>query len=404
MRVPAEADDSKARAASVAQGTGEGEPEQLLRLIAAAIGTFLIWRGALLFFDLLGLSLTANMGPCREAWQVFGKGHDFLNGLFRWDSGWYLNVANKGYKYSPNGASSVAFFPLLPYLARYLGLLLGSIPAAGLVICNVATIGAVFYLRRLGKLLFADVIGKRAAIFLLVFPSSLFLSAFYTEALFICLASAAMYHYFRRQFLCCGLLGCGAMLSRSTGIALFGALLLDLAWQHYRHAERFQWRMLLLLLIPAGLGMFMLMLQYQVGDPLAFSKVLDAWGRHKAWPWEGLVVALAETNYGFAPNFGKVQRFIDALSALGFLALALVMALKRQPVALWAFVALATLLPLLTFNLTGMNRYVLVLFPTFLFLAQLCQRRPGLERWLIFASSFFLAIYSLRFMQCGWAG
>jgi len=84
--------------------------------------------------------------------------------------------------------------------------------------------------------------------------------------------------------------------------------------------------------------------------------------------------------------------------------LALVMALKRQPTALWAFVGSATLLPLLTFNLTGMNRYVLVLFPAFLFLAQVCQRRPELERWLIFASAFFLAIYSLRFMQCGWAG
>src|SRR6185436_12814034 len=115
-----------------------------------------------------------------------------------------------------------------------------------------------------------------AVIFLLVFPSSLFLSAFYTESLFICLASGAMYHYFRRQFLWCGLLGCGAMLTRSTGLPLFGALALDLGWQCYRRAERWQWRMLLLLLIPAGLGLFMLMLQYQVGDPLAFAKVLDA--------------------------------------------------------------------------------------------------------------------------------
>jgi hypothetical protein len=62
------------------------------------------------------------------------------------------------------------------------------------------------------------------------------------------------------------------------------------------------------------------------------------------------------------------------------------------------------LLPLSSSNIASTNRYVLSLFPAFFWLARVCQGRPQLERYCIFASTFFLCIYSLRFMQCGWAG
>jgi hypothetical protein len=406
MQVDAEGEVSSGAVPADAAASREASTEGVGRLLLAALSTFLIWRGSLLFFDLLGLGLVPGAGgKCRDGWQVFGEGHEFLNGFFRWDSSWYLRIAARGYKYyQPHEASEVAFYPLFPYLSRYLGKVLGGPAVAGLVITNLASVGAIYYLRRLGRLLFGDAVGKLASILLLVFPSSFFLTAYYTEGVFLCLATGSMYYYFRRQFLWCGLLGGCAMLSRSTGLALFGALALDLAWQVYRRKERFQWRMLLLLLIPAGLGVFMLMLQYQVGDPLAFSKVLEPWGRRVAWPWEGLVAAFHRVDYGFKPDFPKIQRTIDALCAVAFLAISVSMLLRRHPIALWAFVFLGTFLPLLTFNVTGLNRYVLVLFPAFLFLAEICTGRPDLERWLVFASSIFLCIYSLRFMECAWAG
>jgi hypothetical protein len=103
-------------------------------------------------------------------------------------------------------------------------------------------------------------------------------------------------------------------------------------------------------------------------------------------------------------NFNKTQRFLDAAFALTFLAIGAAMAATRQRIALSAFVVLGMLLPLSTYALAGMNRYCLGLFPAFLFLAWLCQKRPELERWMIFASTLLLAIYSVRFMQCGWVG
>lgn len=375
-----------------------------LRWLGAALVTFVVWRGALLAFDLIGLSLVPSMGTCRKQWQVFGEQHAFLNGLFRWDAGWYLKIARSGYSFNEAKGSSVAFYPLFPYLARYLGQLLGSVPVAGLLIANAATVGSVYYLRRLGALLHDDTVGKLASILLLVFPTSLFLSAFYTEGLFVCLAAGSMFHYLRGRYLWCGALGFLAMLTRSTGLVLFVALVADLGWSLYRRERQADVRMAALLLIPAGLGVFMLMQYVQVGDPLAFSKTMRHWGRHAVWPWEGIVDALRGTRYTFPVNFGKTQRFLDAGFALAFLGLGAAMAIQKQRVALWVFVIAGMLLPLSTYALAGMNRYCLGLFPAFIFVASLCRGRPELERWLIFASSLLLAVYSLRFMHCGWVG
>jgi len=396
--------DLPAPASDAPRSRSEATSRTWVSLLASAVLMFVVWRGTLFAFDLFGLSLTPGMGKCQPNWQVFGPDHPLLNGFFRWDSGWYLNIAKRGYRYHEDGTSSVAFYPLVPYLARYLGSVTGGVPVAALIIVNAATVGAIYYLRRLGALLYGDAVGKLASILLLVYPTSLFLASFYTEAPFVFLAAASMYFYFRERYLLCGVFGCLAMLTRSTGLVLFAAYGADVCWRLYRRETRLRLSMLSLLLIPAGLGLFMFMQYYQVGDALAFSKTMKYWGRHPAWPWAGIVDALHGTYFDFPVNFKKTQRFLDAAFALVFLGIGAAMALTRQRVALWVFVILGMLLPLSTYALAGMNRYSLGLFPAFIFLAQLCQARPALERWLIYVSSLFLAVYSLRFMQCGWAG
>jgi hypothetical protein len=162
--------------------------------------------------------------------------------------------------------------------------------------------------------------------------------------------------------------------------------------------------MLGLLLIPAGLGVFMLVLQHQVGDPLAFSRASHFWGRRPSVPWEPLVDALSTLRKGAPTKVPELQRVLDAVTALGFLGIGATMVWKRYPVAFSAFVLLGVLLPLTTYLLDSMGRYVLALFPAFFYLSSLCQGRPRLERFFLFASVFFLSIYSLRYLRCGWAG
>lgn len=380
------------------------ESREAARILALAAAVFAVSRGALFAFDYVGIHLVPKFGVCRPQWEVFGAGNDFWNGFFRWDSGWYEYIAKDGYRFRSDQTSSVAFYPLMPYLARWLGHVLGGTSVAALVITNTASVGAVYYLYRLGDLFFSrDVLHRSVALFL-AFPTSFFLSAFYTEALFLCFATASMFHFYRERYVASGLLGALAMLARSSGLVLFLALAADLAVRLATKRVRFRWSMLALSLVPGGLVVFMLILKVQVGDPFAFAKAMQFWGRKNVLPWTPLLDAVRDLRGGFPTQFEKVQEVLDALTAIGFLAVGAATVRRRFPVAFSAYVLLGVLVPLMTYNLASMGRYVLVLFPAFYWLGVVTERRPALERLLLCSSAFFLAVYSLRFMRCGWAG
>lgn len=369
-----------------------------------ALGLFAAFRVSLFVFDYVGMHLFPRAGVCRPQWEVFGPDHEYWNGFFRWDSGWYRNIVLNGYRYNPDAPSSVAFYPLFPYLSRWLGVVLGGPFVAGLVVSNLATIGGIHYLLRLGVDRFDEAVAERAAVLALVFPTSFFLSAFYTEGLFFALAAASMFYFYRGRYVVCGLLGGLSMLTRSSGLPLFGALALDLAFELYRKRLRFQPAMLGLLGIPLGLGVFMLILKYQVGDPFAFMKVMVYWRRSHALPWVPLIDAFQKLTPLLPEHFEDAQEILDGLTAVAFLGIGVAMIRERYPVAMWALVLGGVFLPLTTNKLESMGRYVLCLFPAFYYLGEKCRKHPRLERFLLYAFSFFLALYGVRFIRCGFSG
>jgi len=374
-------------------------------LLKYALCAFLVWRVSLFVLEFFAVNMTPRMGKCQKHWEVFGKGHYFLNGFFRWDGGWYRSIAVDGYFIKPERPSNVAFFPLYPYLARVVGWVVGGPFVGALVVSNAALVGSIYFLRRLGDEWFGESVSRRAVVFLLVFPASFFFSACYTESLFLCLSAGAMTYYLRGRYLACGVLGFFAMLTRSTGVVLFLALAADAAWEVYRRREAFSPRMFWLLLIPSGLGVFMLVLDYQVDDPWAFARGMHYWGRQHVMPWTSIIDDIAKVDWTFkGPRFRNTQRLVDAASALGFIAIAVLLARRGVRVAFWMFVLLGVLFPLSTYVMASMTRYVLVLFPAFFALASYAERRITVERFVVFASGFLLCAYATRFFHCAWAG
>src|SRR6185436_243528 len=112
-----------------------------------------------------------------------------------------------------------------------------------------------------------------------------------------------------------------------------------LVWKLFRKQMPFKWSMLWLLLVPAGLGVFMWMLKSQVGDPFAFARTSRFWRRHPSMPWTPLIDAFRKIEDGGLPHrFEDAQQVLDAVIALGFLGIGTTMAVRRYPVALWVFV------------------------------------------------------------------
>ena len=78
--------------------------------------------------------------PGAPPWR--GSDSELLNLPLRWDAGWYLQIAENGYSYSPRAGAeaqqNIVFFPAYPMATRVVGLLLGNGPsayvAAGLIV------------------------------------------------------------------------------------------------------------------------------------------------------------------------------------------------------------------------------------------------------------------------------
>src|SRR5919197_3221094 len=102
--------------------------------------------------------------------------------LARWDSVWYLRIADSGYGDSPPRA---AFFPLYPALIRSLAAPAGGSDAALLlasyIISLAAFLGALVLLYRLASLELGRRFAAPTLLLLAAFPAALYFCAPYSE-------------------------------------------------------------------------------------------------------------------------------------------------------------------------------------------------------------------------------
>lgn len=162
---------------------------------------------------------------CIRCWDI---GVPFFNLFSRWDSGYYADIAVRGY---PNLITQRwEFFPLYPILmgtfGRFLTIILGipvtlGVHLAGFAISNLAFLGSVYYLYKLSNL----VLGKAklafdSAFFLAIYPAGIFLSAAYSESLFLLLTFSSLYCWYSRGVAKSAALGFLAALTRPVGILL----------------------------------------------------------------------------------------------------------------------------------------------------------------------------------------
>ncbi len=120
----------------------------------------------------------------------FGRlGNDLVAPAARWDSHWYLLIADHGY---PNQLVT-HFYPLYPLLARVAGAPFGSSLLGGIIVSLVGLLVALRLLQRLVTLELGSGLATRTTLLLAFFPMAVFFSAVYTEGLFLALTFGAVY-------------------------------------------------------------------------------------------------------------------------------------------------------------------------------------------------------------------
>lgn len=337
----------------------------------------------------------------------------------RWDSVWFLRIAEHGY--GATEEATAAFYPLYPLLVGVLGrVLLGHYVLAGILISLAAALGSFALLHRLAETKLGAEGAARAVLYLAVFPFTIFLTAVYSESLFLLLALAAFLLAERGSFLGAGVAAGLAWLTRPLGIALLPALAL-IAWRSPQRAAA----LVRLAAAPALFALYPLWLWWRIGDPLAFVRAEDVWSRHISWAgplgglWDGLRAGWAgvrqlasgsdATRYWSAVQDTDPDRVAAVnLEQLAFLVLFVVLtvvAWRRFGAPYGLFAALSIAIPLSVpserWPLLSIPRFGVVVFPFFLALA-VWGTAPRVHTVLVVVSAMLLGIVCVQWALWQW--
>jgi hypothetical protein len=350
---------------TAAAAAGPVAKPSVLKDLGTVIVLFVALRGLLFGFNYVGRSMTQMTNPA----LCFSRLGPFWDAWIRYDAGWYWGLVRHGYAIPGDGKwttqSNVVFFPLYPYLIRMATKLVGGTNHwyAGLAISNVATALALFFMLRIARRYVDEDCARRSLVYLLLFPSSFFLSSYYTEGLFLLTVTAAFASYLKKRYFLCGVWGYLAAMIRNPGVLLFPSFVLGLLWERRGRLTRADLPALWLLLIPCGLLTFMAILHHK---PL------------------------------------NMVRMMDIASGVLFLILP-VWLLKKYDKSLVIFALLALLMPMASGTVRSMMRYELVAFPSFFVLAELGANRD-VDRVIVSTFAIFLGLLNLAFTNWYFVG
>jgi Mannosyltransferase (PIG-V) len=418
----------------------------------------LVWAAAVVTVATYGY------GPTRHAFNPRGltRGFGWLGDALaapaaRWDAAWYGVIAHYGYRPDLGAftASRDAFFPLYPLGLRALGAIGLPLVLGGVLFSTGALFVALYGIHRLTMLELGAAgapawarfrartggsspreVARLAVLATAFAPMAFFLSAVYSESLYLALSVGLLYAARRGRFALVGVLAALAGATRSTGIVLVvPALILYLYGPRadrapdFAHARGLALRyrprrdVLWFALAPIGLGLFMLYLGLAGGDPLAPFHAQDVWGRHFAGPyvgaWDGLraafegvrqLVSMQQSHAYFA--VGGESPFIAAghnvLLAAFLLAavVATIGVLRTLPLAYGAYVIAALALPLsypvTTQPLMSLPRFLVVLFPLTIWFAAWLSAHPRARAPALVCSGLLLAFSTAQFATWHW--
>lgn len=393
--------------------------------------------------------------------ELSGLWQNLVEPLRLWDGLWYTQIADLGY--GSFATANPAYWPLFPWLmeggARITGL---PYETVGWGLSNVFFVIALGFTYALVQVDLPRTIARGSLWLLALFPMALFFSAVYTESLFLMLAASALYFARTRAWALAGILGLLAALSRSNGVMLllpFAVLFIQqVGWSPRRWLTTGLAPALFALLPLLGPVLFYVYLNAEdipqtISNP-AFVEVQGQWWRYGAAPWETMRCAIAgcEVPVGqeyidrFQERQGRVDSAGDVLpyesrgatwtwvrelvddpswanltsadfrylfaesrtqELIGFLLFIglAILGLRVLPLYQTAYLLPPMLFPL--FQPGALNpllsypRFGIVLFPLFVVLALVLQRRGPFLAW-IAASTALLAIFTVQFANWYW--
>ena len=359
--------------------------------LRTATAVFFGTRPAIILAGLLAV-LMFGYPPGAPPWRDYDN--ELLNLPLRWDAGWYLQIAENGYRYIPGAGAeaqqNIVFFPAYPMVTRVVALVLGNQKSAYVAAATLVSLAAFLFALAYLYAFARDEIGDEgapAALWLMAaYPFALFFGAIYTESLYLLAALGAFHHFRRREFVRAGLWGLLIGLTRPNG-GLLSVPLMLLALAPWlppalaggRAVIRSPGARRLRHVAPAcaaaamcavGTSLYSAFIWHMTGSPLAWASGHAAWGRHYT-----SLTRLFAARYDLIGHEGLYEYVArspyDPLNVLGalFVIAAAWPVWRRFGIAFAAFILINILPPLMSGGFLSAGRLSSVLFPVFVWLA-----------------------------------
>lgn len=340
----------------------------------------------------------------------------------RWDTGFYTSIVDQGYRVQGVQFPSVAFFPLMPVLIRFMRLLTGDTLLAGLLVANIALLAAVMLLHLLAAGEYNQPTADRAVWYLLIFPASFFGSAIYSESLFLLLGIASLYLARKSRWWSAGVVSILGAMTRFIGILLAPLLVVEWLQQRKQHREvpdnvdeqepAAKWKppawtdLVAASIAPIGTLAYMIYLAQKFGDALAFLHASNVWGRIPANLLATLSDMVAHPPQGWLSALSAgalpLDNWLDLSFVIFFVAMGIVLLVQKR----WSegiFVTLGALLPFSSGLLMSQRRYMWILFPAFILLARWGEN-PWVDKIIFVGSLLLLGLFTAMFANWYWVG
>ncbi|MBI5151202.1 MAG: hypothetical protein HZA34_01380 [Candidatus Pacebacteria bacterium] len=349
-------------------------------------------------------SMLANRGPW---WLVRWAGFDGVH---------YITIATKGYI----GTGLIqAFFPLYPAMTQLFNLF-HNVVYSGLLVSHIFTYLMLVFA---GKLLGTE--RKKSSFFalclsLLIFPTSFFFGAMYTESLFLFLVFSSFYAIRLRRWDVAILCSFFATATRITGVFLVLALLVEM-YQEFRstkktHTSRF-FRLIGVVCIGlGGLFLYMAFLAWKFHDPLYFLHVQAEFGGGRQESFVPLLQVLYRYMRIFLSFFilgengwpiwsWSYYAYLQELVFTSSVGIVLAIATVKKGMVRLSYLIYswgAYILPTLTGTLQSMPRYIMIIFPLFFLMERMYHNNRRFFYFLCVVQLIFLIINTMLFVQGLW--
>ena len=283
---------------------------------------------------------------------------------------------------------------------------------SGLIISNLSLLGCLYFGYKLANHYFNERTANHWLLLLLTFPTSFFLGAVYTESLFLLLILAGWWYHTQKKNLISGLL-----IGLSSGVRLVGLMMILAVCLEWLNKNKFRakdfWQKIKKYksqCLGAAIGLsplliFISFLWNEFNDPLYFFHVQSEFGAGRQetiilWPqvvyrYIKILLTARPINWKY---FSYMQDLVFSIGA----AMGLYAARKQIKLSWLIFSILAYLLPTLTGSFSSMPRYILVIFPVWLWLAHKLSKPSRWRLCYYLVSVILLMINTILFTQGYW--